>query len=260
LPAGERPDVDALTLDLFDRRGALAKARGDNFSGSDVVAAVIAQMANGPKPLQVALVHAHAELDGGHLAAAFEAARQALPPAEVYDLFSPYLVPHERGAKAKGVDTARQKVIIDTLGGRAVHWNLWREEGDRALDPRWLDAAVRLKSVGLVNAVGRPGHAAAEAFIQSEFDAAFKKDKDPNQVLNLVSVMVRTGHPGATAALLAAHDRFVVSSHGTDYWFCHLIPGLPKSAIPQLEAVLPKLKDRVANQWLTAIQELREKD
>jgi hypothetical protein len=38
-----------------------------------------------------------------------------------------------------------------------------------------------------------------------------------------------------------------------------LIPGLPRSALPKLEAMLPKLKEMVADSLLGAIQQLREK-
>ena len=108
-----------------------------------------------------------------------------------------------------------------------------------------------------MRAVGWVGNPAAEAFVQGEFDTAFKKAKNQDQVREAVTVMVRLGHPKATDALIASYEKTIGQANA--YWYYPLIPGLPKSAIPRLEAVLPKLKDREADQWLAAIQQLREK-
>src|SRR5262249_27869007 len=115
LPVREHQAADALTLDLFARRGELPKVKGTYFSGADVVGAVIQRMMNGPKALQVTLARAHAELDSDDLAAALAAARAALPPAEVFDLFSPYLLPKSAGTKGKGQDKTRRDAILDGL-------------------------------------------------------------------------------------------------------------------------------------------------
>jgi hypothetical protein len=72
--------------------------------------------------------------------------------------------------------------------------------------------------------------------------------------------MVHLGHPKATDALVAAYEKSIGKVNANSYWYYNLIPGLPKSAIPRLEAVLPNLKDREADQWLAAIEQLRAKD
>jgi hypothetical protein len=62
--------------------------------------------------------------------------------------------------------------------------------------------------------------------------------------------------------LIAAYDKFVLNAKGYtyDYWYTRIIPELPRSAISTLEAFLPKLNDRAADNWLEAIQQLREKN
>jgi HEAT repeats len=82
LPAKNYPASDALLLDLFARRLELAKAKGDNVSGADVVETLIARMLGGTKPLQAVLARAHAELDAAHLDDALLAARRSLPADE----------------------------------------------------------------------------------------------------------------------------------------------------------------------------------
>jgi hypothetical protein len=217
-------------------------------------------MARGPKALQTALAHAHAELDADSLNTAFYAARRALPAAEVYDLFSGYLAPAGRAKKGKGGDAAKQMAVIDALGGDHIYnWSYHREIDSYPLDPRWLDLAVRLKHLRLVHAVGRPGHAGAEALLQEEFDAAVKKPRSQDQLRDVVAVMVRLRHPNAADALIAACEKSIGKANDHSYWYRGLIPQLPKSAVPGLEAVVPRLKDREADQWLAAVQELRDK-
>jgi HEAT repeats len=257
LPEAEHPAADTLTLDLFARRAELAKVKGDTFSGSDVAEAVIARMANGPMALRKALARAHRDLEPDDLAAAFEAARGALPPAEVYELFSPYVA---AGDGKKGKNPAAS--VLNAIGADHVYWHAAVYDGGDPrppLDPRWLDLAVKIKHLGLVCAVGRPGHRAAEAFVQAEFDAAFPKAKNQESLTEILTVMVRLQHPKAAEALVASYEKTIGKANANTYWYHHLIAQLPKSAIPILEAVTPKLKDREADRWVEAIQELREK-
>ncbi|MFO0808578.1 MAG: HEAT repeat domain-containing protein [Gemmataceae bacterium] len=256
LPAGAHPAADKLTLDLFARRGELAKIKGDDLSGSDVAEAAIARMASGPTPLQAVLARAHADLPADHLWQAFEAARKALSPVEVFDLFSPYLL--ATGGK-KSKDAAKREVLLQTLGTLHVDhsWNP-PDDGVAPFDPRWLDLAVHIKHVILLHHVGRPDHPAAEAFLRAELAAALKAGKAKNQQLyEVVTAMVHTRHPDAAAAVaaaaLAVNDEYLVSGYAWQ------IPMLPKDAIPQLEAVTPRLKGYGAERWVAAIQELREK-
>jgi len=257
LPADEHAAADALTLDLFAGRADLAKVKGETLSGSDVVEAVIARMANGPNAQRVVLARAHRDLEPDDLAAAFEAARTALAPAEVYELFSPYLAAAGEGKKGKG--PAGAAAVIDAIGATHVYWHAGRDDRP-PLDPRWLDLAVKLRHLGLVHAVGRAGHPASEAFVQAEFDAAFQKGKGQEAVTNVLTVMVRMQHPKAADALVASFQKTIGKANVNTYWYYNLIPHLPKSAVPLLESVTPKLKDREADRWVDAIQELRERN
>jgi hypothetical protein len=257
LPTVEHKTADALTLDLFNRRAELTKIKGENFSGEDLVEAVIQRMAGGPKPLQVALAHAHAELGAGNLDDAFEAARRALPPAEVYDLFAPYLT--AGGAGKKDAAAQKREAIIDALGGSNSYWYYYRNDTRQPLDPRWLDLAARLKHVDLIHAIGQPGHPAAEAVLQAEFDRLFKVAKASDELRGVVSAMVHLRHPKATDALLAAYGKTIGKANPYGFWYYHFIGELPKTAIPQLEAIIPKLKDRELDRWVEAIQNLRDK-
>jgi hypothetical protein len=259
LPKGEHTAADRLTLDLFARRAELAKAKGEDVSGSDVNEAVVKRMAHQrQESLRVTLARAHADLNANELAHAVQGALFVLPPAEVYDLFSPYLL--AAADRRKGKDAAEKKnAVIEMLGGDSVYRYRHRSERERSLDPRWLDLAVKIEHLGLVLAVGRPGHPGAEAFLQGEFESAFKKSGNSDQAREVVTVMVGLQHPRAASALLAAFEKTLGKTNAYTSWFTPLIPALPKSAIPDLEAVVTKLKGRDADVWLSAIQQLREK-
>jgi hypothetical protein len=259
LPNTEHAEANKLVLELFERRAEFAKIKGATYSGSDVVEAVIGHMEDGSKPLQQALARAHAELEPDNLAAAVHAARQALPPAEVFDMFSPYLTAKvDEKKKAKDPAWARREAVIDALDGGYISW--WRDEGTgKSLDPRWLDVAVKIKHLGLVNSVGRPGHAGAEAFLQAQFDETFPKAKNQDQMSDLLTVMVRHKHPKATDSVLASYEKTIGKANAYSYWYYHLFPELPKSALPRMEAIVPRLKSPEADRFVEAIEELRSK-
>jgi hypothetical protein len=258
LPGVEHPDADRLTLHLFARRAELAKVKGSTYSGSDVVEAVLGRMEVGPKSLQRALAHAHAELEPAQLAGAVQAAREALPAAEVYDLFAPY-VTAKVDEKKKGKDPAwaRREAVLDGLDADYVSWN--RIDDGQPLDPRWMDMAVQVKNLGLANAVGRPGNVAAEAWLQGEFEAQFKKTRNQDSLSDLLSVLVHVKHPKATDNLLASYEKTIGKPNAYSYWYYYLIPDLPKAAIPKLETVVPRLKGHEADAFVQAIEELRNK-
>ena len=260
LPKTEHAAADALTLELFNSRAELAKIKGDNFSGSDIVEAVLRHMEAGSKNLQTALACSHESLDPDQLHYAVDAGRMALSPAEFYDAYAPYLAGGV-SEKKKGKDpkAAKQHELIEALGSRPNFLYYHRDEDVPPLDPRWLDLAVKIGDLGLVLAAGRPGHAGAEHFLHQQFEAALKS-KNFGNVFDPLGAMVHLQHPKAAEALITAFEKTIGKANAPTYWFYHLIPQLPKSAIPALEAVTPKLKDRAADQWLDAIQALREKE
>jgi hypothetical protein len=252
------PTADALTRDLFARRAELMKVKGDDFSGADVVRAVIDRMADGPEPLRHELVRAHATLDADGLARAVQAALRTLPPADVYDLFAPYLL--AAGDKKKGKEAAEKRDgVVEMLGGDSVYSYVHRS-GDRPPpDPRWLDLAVTVGDLGLMHAAGRPGHPGAEAHLAAEFAAAFKKSATSDRVREMLTVMVELRHPAAADSLLAVGEKLFGKGVVYAFWMFRLIPDLPAAAIPRLEAFVPKLKGHNADQWLAAVAELRNK-
>ena len=71
--------------------------------------------------------------------------------------------------------------------------------------------------------------------------------------------MVKVQHPDATDCLIAAVTESEKIAYWYSYYFEWLIPDLPATAIPKLEATIPTLPERDASRWLDRIEELRAK-
>jgi hypothetical protein len=112
----------------------------------------------------------------------------------------------------------------------------------------------------LIHVIGRPGHAATDAYLQAEFDATFATAKNQDKVREVLTVMVHLQHPKAVDALIASREKAFEQANIHAGWYALLIPQLPRSAIPQLEAITPKLSGRTADLWVRMIQQLREKE
>ena len=69
----------------------------------------------------------------------------------------------------------------------------------------------------------------------------------------------RLQHPKATDALIASFEKVIGKTNTNTYWYYHLIPDLPKDAVPKLEALIPRVKDREQDRFVGVIQELRDK-
>jgi hypothetical protein len=257
LPLRQHPAADKLTLDLFAGRDEFAKVKGADKSGADVVDAVVQRMADGHAGLQTVLARAHAELDSDHFSTAFRAARRVLPPAELYEAFSRYLEVDEHGSKT--LAAGKRQTILILLGGNTTSLSTG-ENTDLSLDSRWLDLALRIRHVGLVHAVGRPGHAATETYLQEAFNERIRTAKSMDHARAVLHAMVRLRHPTAADALVAFVEKEIGRPNFHVYLYSMLIPDLPKAAIHCLETVVPKLNDRDAKLWLAAIDQLRAKE
>lgn len=269
-PTADHPTKTALLLDLFARRDELAKVKSDGMSGVDVNEAVVVAMARGGKAVQSKLVAAHADITPEELAYAFDAGRQYLPPAKLYDTFAPYLTA-KVDEKKKGKDPAfaRREAVIDAIesGARYLGYGYWHDVSreDSKLpeyDPRWLDLAVQLKHVDLVHALARPGHKGALAFAKAEFDAALKKAKSPGDLSNQLALLFDLEHPDATDAFfeaMAKRPKKSTAYYYPYYWFTRFLTRMSKDAIPRLEAMVAGMAEREADYWLEAIEELRTK-
>ena len=88
-----------------------------------------------------------------------------------------------------------------------------------------------------------------------------KKSKAIDDCYLVVSAMVDSSHPDATEAFLACMEKYAKkkTAHYYGFWFSQLIPQLPKSAIPKIEALIAELPDNIADNVIGYLQQLRDK-
>ncbi len=269
LPKDGHAGADALLLDLFARRGDLAKMKGTDVSGGDIGETVVYMMADGSPTTRAMLAAAHAGLTAEELKSAVAAGRYAWTPAALYDAFAPYLTAKiDEKKQAKDPAWAKREAVIDTLRVTSNYQFFFEDEPAPAygrpkpptLDPRWLDLAIERKRADLLRVAARPGHPGAQAFAKDEFDAAIKKAKKPDDVENELMLLIRLGHPDTTEAFFAGlGKRGKKSLHNHPYLYTLLVPRLPKAALPRLEELVAAMPEAEANYWLDAVQALRAK-
>jgi hypothetical protein len=264
LEGREDARTEKLLLAMFERIGKLAAIKGTP-SGQDVVERLVSVMAAGPPRVQSALIDAHATLPAESLGEALAAARRSREPAEVFAMFSPYLTARvDEKKKRRDPAWAKREAIIGPLTGVGVG----SPDGDESsatadLDPRWLDLAVRLGHPELVRALAVPGHAGASEFLADILRKGLGKSGDIYEISEVLDTMIRVGHPGATDAVIEAINKVARAKnpfeyYGLSYWVGRLIPKLPRAeALPRLEALLPTLPEKMIDQLLDYVTELK---
>ncbi|HVW02565.1 MAG TPA: hypothetical protein VHB77_19570, partial [Planctomycetaceae bacterium] len=228
----------------------------------------------GAKPALKLLVDAHETLPPEVVDWAIAAAIQTRKPREVYDLFSPLYLAKPAG-KRKGSDdgTRRRDVvreILETLSQR--HRYYWYGSGSAddtvrmddfiesaELDPRWLDAAIESDDLHLVRALARPKHKPTAEYLTRSIDGLLaKKGEIDHEADDVLETMIRIEHPQAVEKFLAALQKAASGKHHYyAYWLVRLAPRLPKTAVPQLEAVLPTFPEKFADQLVPYLAELQ---
>lgn len=261
--------TDAFLTKMFARREDFSAVKSEP-GGKDIQQRLVQIMATGPAGAKKTLIDSHADLSPEDLPHAFVAAGLARKPAEVFELFSPYLTATV-DEKKKGRDPAfaKRDAITELLtdnwhygyGNRYADLKAGTAETLKDLDPRWLDVAVKQNQLNLVQALARPGHTVANAVLSTAFAASLKKSKglkDLQDQGNTLRTMVRVNHPEATDALISFLSKHN-DSHWGWYWIAPLIVELPKEAAPKLEALLPMLPDKTVDQLIGYVTELKSK-
>ena len=258
--------TDAFLTKWFARREDFFSVKSEP-GGKDVQQRLVQIMATGPAGAKKALIDNHAGLTPDDLPHAFVAARTSRKPAEVFEMFSQYLTA-KVDDKKKGRDPAfaKREAISELLSdgwryGYGYGFSQYdKDEAEhlKELDPRWLDIAVKQNQLNLVQALARPGHAAANALLSTAFAAELKKSKDLHDTGMILRTMVRVHHPESTDAMIAVLSKHAKSAWGW-YWIAPLIVELPKEAAPKLEALLPTLPDKAVDQLIGYVTELKNK-
>jgi len=266
LPEKASQPVEAFLLKWFAARENLAKVKAEP-SGEDIIRNLVGIMADASEGTRNAIIDARDSLAAESFVYAFVAACKNRSAAEVYEQFGGYLVPGDN-AKKKSTDilASRSTVICELLTNRwQTHWQVsnytWASEENflKRFDTRWLDLAVKQRQLSVVQSLARPGHAGAAQLLADEFGRAFKS-KDPNSYVATLQALVLMEHPRAADFVLAAIAKEAKAGRIYGFgWLGQLIPQLPKTALPAVENLIPTLPDKVMDQLLEYVTELKTK-
>lgn len=265
----------AFLTKCFEKREALIALKGDT-NGEQIVRRAASLLINvRHKPGMKLIVDAQAALSADLLDRAILAAVLTLKPKEVYDLFSPYYLAKVDKKKKNDEAAAKLETVREMLtslssdrhhrygyfgyGGDEV--DLKTVVKDHELDPRWLDAAMSTQDTEIVTILARPKHKPTLAYLSQAFkDLVSSKEDLGYQAWNLLETMVRIEHPQVVEHFLAALQR-VASKKQTyySYWLTRIIPSLPKSAVAPIEAMLPTMDEKLADQVAPYLAELQTK-
>ena len=255
--------TETFLLECFAQRAEILKATR-NEVGKGLVRELTVLMANCSAKSQRTLVDSHASLDWDLLETAFKAACLSRPPAEVYALFSTYITAKgDEKKKSKDFAFSKRDIIITAI---IQEWQ-WHRDYDLnkaplAWDPRWLDLAVQVKRLDLVQTLARPGNAEVNTMLTEAFEASFKKSKALHDVGDILSTLIRIQHPDATDNLIRVLTRYVgpKSKHVWGiYWIARLIPDLPKASAIKLEELLPTLHEQAIEGLIESVTALKNK-
>jgi hypothetical protein len=254
--------VEAFLLKCFAAREKLATIKAEP-GGQDIVQRLVQIMSEATAGTQNALVEARDSLSPENLHQAFIAARKTRKPAEVFELFSRYLTAKvDEKKKQRDPAFAQRAAIIETLtAGRRYYATIGDEQQEiKDLDPRWLDVAVAQQNLELVQVLARPKHDAANSLLAKAFAETMKKAKDSTECHLILATMIRIQHPAAANSLIELIKAQAKSAqHYGLYWIGRMIPALPKEAVPPLEELLPTLPEKVIDELLGYVTELKNK-
>jgi hypothetical protein len=273
--------TEAFLLQCFERRDDLAKVKSAPVAGTDTNELLASLLSEATPMSREVLIAAHQSLPAGMLGSVFHAARRILPPARVFDMFAGDLsAASQKRTKKSAAEVDRAQVLVEALAadndraygygyGRYGRYNPWaRRAFDREtrtplpeLDPRWLDAAVEARHLGLVHSLARPDHPGTLKFLSEEFAERSKKKDDPYTVNTILDTMVQVRHPDAADSII---EFIRLQSKATHigyytYYLNRLIPALPKSELPKFEALLPTLPEKMVDQLMEPVLALKNK-
>lgn len=235
LNGNQDPRSNGPLLELFAKRAVLVQMKGSSTSGNHLLYDIVRDMAAKSYPTREALIQAHRTLHADHLETAFGIAVYDLDPTVVFEEFSPYL----------GCSDNRKGVIIGVLTGESRGPYLRHPLGFE-LDARWLDAVITIGNYQLASRLAEPGDPRVHNLLQKVAAREFSKSEILQDCYGVVSAMVRFQHPDATDVFMQAIEKH--GEHGgrglyIPISYGELIPFLPKSAIPRLEALRPRLRE-----------------
>jgi hypothetical protein len=267
--------TEAMLIGFFERY--LEIGGGKASVNYDYVAWLVAAMLIeiDSKRGQRLIIEGHEMYGSMLIEAALLAAIQTLPPEKVYELFSPYYLVNSKSKKKNNPVAEKQEAVRNTLELVArkgdpdayyvvhspVSFVVRQSLESAQLDPRWLDAAIEIDDAEMVQLLARPGHKAAQLYLSTRYETAVKKRELGYEIYGLLEAMNRIGHPRIIDHFVEALEKAGSGkrTYYNVYWLARLIPDLPPEAAPKIEALIPTLNDKVIDDVVPYLDELKQK-
>lgn len=259
---GKYEIAEPFLLECFEQRDLLQSLGGH--TGLVITRRICELLTECTAVTRQALFQAHATLESSLLMIAIQAAYKHLSPTEVFEIFSPHFTADLPAKKnLKDAVLTRRKTISEAIAGTCKWYYVPDEMPPIApWDPRWLDLAVSARDLNFLRPLAIPGHAASNALISDSFNATLQKSRSFDSYINLLALMIHVSHPETTESFVKVLLQCAspkAKNLSEMHWIIDIIPRLPKSAAPQLEALLPELHENARGKLLVAIGELTSK-
>lgn len=243
----------------------IKKLNGTPVSGEDI-AEDLADLAlhSGDHGLWKKLIQQRDDLPIDAFHTAFAAAILSLPATETYDLFAGYLKDKKRSQWVKGV---MMRDLL-TMNWKGLHGSCVmitpevREAIDKVeWDDRWLDAAIAEGDLECVMRFADPTHSGLKRFLLDRLQSSSKQRDFDYEQFRIISACLQMEYPEAEDELVAVlkSQSNKTARYHYYYWLSRTIALLPPAAIAKIEKVLPELSEKLIDEIMPALQELRSK-
>lgn len=279
--------AEAFLLNCFSKQEELLKLKAGYLDGESLNKRVAEMMLLcGSKGTLAKLVEAGPKVIPALIEYTFLAAAKVLSPAQVFELFSKAYATRPEGKAKATFTTSRVSHGIGSIIGDICNWkkhepyqvsspedtetddipdmnNLWEIGRKVDLDPRWLDEAVKLNDLDLMIHLAVPGHKGLNKALVTEIDSELAKKKwDPSHMLDdVLEAMIQINHPDLVPKIITVVERF--NSSPKDWWgqyfLARVIPKLPATAIEPLEAMIPKINEKLLDSFVGPLEELKQR-
>lgn len=198
----------------------------------------------------------------------FRAAVGSMSPEEAYEYLSPIYfakfenTPHDAYSKSTNLGhyigylsrSLREPLLWEKEKGS------WKER-PAPPDPRWVDAAIQMGDFAALRNLATPGDPRIIAFVNRRLKPELPKPSDQRNAFfsDLLQLAAIVQHPMALRFLIRAmrtslkceDDRYLVLR-----WIHHIVPLFPKEAVAELQPLVKKMDDKVADEFVDVLDKM----
>jgi hypothetical protein len=262
-----RTDVatESLHTDLLKSVDLLRVIKGSP-SGEDIVNTLASNLARGSAKMKELLCQEHKAFGKEVFSKVFCAACEVWKPDAVFKEFSPYVLDYLQSNKKKmDLDAQKGEVICGILSANGYyHYDYadFSQMDVTGLSKKWLELAIERGISGILTRLAVLDKKKAQPALSSLFDSLIKsKTSSPEfgDLSRVIAAMIQVEHPASVDSMLEIIKKLSDSPTYHSQWILRHIASLPpQETLPKLEALLPSLADKVANEVIDSMYTLKQ--